>query len=235
MTCHDGLCFYDLVSYNQKHNEPNGHGNTDGTDSNFSWNSGWEGDEGVPSGIRALRKQQIKNFCAILFLSNGTPMFYAGDEFLNTQRGNNNPYNQDNETAWLDWDLLQRNRDVFRFFKRMIAFRKAYPSLSRSRFWREDVWWYGASGQPDLSRESRSLAFFVRGAVENDQDLYVMINAGAKTLPFVILEGKADSWRRAMDTSLASPLDICDPGDEKPVQDTRYVVSPRSMVVFIRK
>lgn len=95
----------DLVSYNQKHNDSNGHGNVDGTDVNFSWNCGWQGDEGVPSGIVALRKQQIKNFCAILFLSNGTPMF-CGDEFMNTQKGNNNPYNQDNETTWLNWDLL---------------------------------------------------------------------------------------------------------------------------------
>jgi glycogen operon protein len=235
VTCHDGFSLYDLVSYNQKHNEPNGRGNTDGTESNFSWNCGWEGDEGVPSGIRALRKQQIRNFCAMLFLSNGTPMLYAGDEFLNTQRGNNNPYNQDNETTWLDWDLLRHNQDVFRFFKRMIAFRKAHPSISRSRFWREDIRWYGAAGQPDLSRESRSLAYFLRGAAESDQDLYVMINAGGKPLPFLIQQGKPDSWGRVIDTSLASPLDICDPGNEKPVRDAQYVVSPRSVVVFIRK
>ncbi len=115
--CHDGFNLYDLVSYNRKHNEPNGHGNTDGTDANLSWNCGHEGDVGVPPEVMQLRQQQIKNFCALLMLSNGTPMFVAGDEFMHTQRGNNNPYNQDNAITWLDWDLLDRNRDMFRFFK----------------------------------------------------------------------------------------------------------------------
>ena len=91
----------------------------------------------------ALRRRQVKNFCCLLMLANGTPMFCAGDEFMNTQGGNNNPYNQDNETTWLDWDLLDQNRDVFRFFQQMIAFRKAHPSIGRSRFWRDDVRWYG--------------------------------------------------------------------------------------------
>jgi pullulanase/glycogen debranching enzyme len=78
-------------------------------------------------------------------LSNGTPMFCASDEFLNTQGGNNNPCNQDNETTWLDWSLLEKNRDVFRFFQHMIAFRKSRPRLGRSRYWPEDVHWYGAN------------------------------------------------------------------------------------------
>jgi isoamylase len=93
----------------------------------------------VPDHVIVLRKQQIKSFCHLLFLSNGTPMFCAGDEFMNTQGGNNNPYNQDNETAWLNWDLLQKNQDIIRLFIRMIAFRKTHPSLGRSRFWREDI------------------------------------------------------------------------------------------------
>ena len=88
VTCHDGFCLYDLVAYNQKHNEVNGHNNSDGADHNLSWNCGWEGDENVPGEVIALRKQQVKNFCCLLFLSNGTPMFRAGDEFMNTQRGN---------------------------------------------------------------------------------------------------------------------------------------------------
>jgi len=149
--CHDGFNLYDLVSYNRKHNEPNGHGNADGTDANLSWNCGHEGDVDVPPEVLALRKQQIKNFCALLMLSNGTPMFVAGDEFMHTQRGNNNPYNQDNAITWLDWDLLDRYRDMFRFFKQMIAFRKAHPSIHRSTFWREDVHWYGNSGPVDFS------------------------------------------------------------------------------------
>ena len=108
VTSHDGFCLYDLVAYNDKHNLANGQNNTDGTDNNLSWNCGWEGDENVPAEVMRLRKQQIKNFFTILMVSNGTPMFCAGDEFMNTQRGNNNPWNQDNETTWLDWDLLKR-------------------------------------------------------------------------------------------------------------------------------
>ena len=87
------------------------------------------------------------------------PMFRAGDEFMNTQQGNKNPYNQDNEITWLDWNLLAKNRDIFDFFKNMIAFRKSLPSIARSRFWREDVLWYGVGDTPDLSFNSHTLAF----------------------------------------------------------------------------
>ncbi len=103
VTCHDGFTLYDVVTYNEKRNWPNGHGNTDGTSENLSWNCGWEGDEDVPAAVLALRKRQAKNLFCLLMLANGVPMFAAGDEFLRTQRGNNNPYNQDNETTWLDW------------------------------------------------------------------------------------------------------------------------------------
>jgi len=174
-TSHDGFTLYDLVAYNQKRNWPNGHGNTDGAEENYSWNCGWEGDEGAPPEVVKLRKQQIKNFCCLLLLSNGTPMFRAGDEFMHTQAGNNNPYNQDNETAWIDWSRLHANPDIFRFFKSMIAFRKAHPSLARSRFWREDVHWYGVGRDADLAYDSRSLAFALHGASQQDTDIYVMI------------------------------------------------------------
>lgn len=118
VTCHDGVCLYDLVGYNQKHNETNGYENQDGVDDNRSWNCGWEGDVGVPDEVVALRIRQAKNFCCLLFLACGTPMFMAGDEFLNTQRGNNNQFNQDNETTWLDWSLLQQHSGIHRFFAR---------------------------------------------------------------------------------------------------------------------
>ena len=144
LTAHDGFCLYDLLSYNNKHNEVNGHSNSDGTNDNLSWNCGYEGDAGVPSSVLALRRQQAKNFCALLLLSNGIPMIVAGDEFLNTQHGNNNPYNQDNEITWLDWSRLEQNREIFRFFRLMISFRKTHPAIGRSTFWREDVSWYGA-------------------------------------------------------------------------------------------
>ena len=235
IACHDGFCLYDLVSYNQKHNEANGHNNTDGADYNLSWNCGWEGDENVPPEVMDLRKRQVKNFCCLLLLSNGTPMFSAGDEFMNTQKGNNNPYNQDNETTWLDWDLLGRNDEVFRFFKIMIAFRKAHPSLGRSRFWRDDVRWFGVGEAPDLSLDSHALAFCLDGASQNDRDIYVMINMYWQALPFVIQEGNPQDWFRVVDTSLATSADICEPETEQRLQSLNYRVGPRSTVVLIRR
>jgi glycogen operon protein len=186
LTAHDGFCLYDLVAYDQKHNEANGHNNSDGCDNNLSWNCGWEGDEGAPAAVLALRRQQAKNFAALLLLSNGIPMIVAGDEFLNTQRGNNNPYNQDNEITWLDWARLEENREVFRFFKLMIAFRKSHPCIGRSTFWREDVSWHGADGPVDLGHESRCLAYLLRGASVGDGDLYVMINGHWKDRSFTV-------------------------------------------------
>ena len=131
--------------------------------------------------VSQLRKQQVKNFFCLLMLSNGTPMFRMGDEFMQTQGGNNNPYNQDNETSWLDWDRLNENNDIFRFFKQMIAFRKAHPSISRSRFWRDDIKWYGTNHLVDMSPTSQQLAFCLHGASQDDTDLYVMINASRRS------------------------------------------------------
>jgi glycogen operon protein len=232
LTAHDGFCLYDLVAYNYKHNEANGHGNSDGADSNLSWNCGWEGDDGAPQEVTALRHRQVKNFFLLLMLANGTPMFCAGDEFLNTQRGNNNPYNQDNEITWLDWNLLEKNRETFRFFKQAIAFRKSRRMLGRSRFWREDIRWYGASGEPDLSSDSHSLAFRLHGRQFDEPDLYVMINAWHEPIRFHIQEGKTSDWRRVADTSLTSPADFSDPGKEQPLPSLDYEVGPRSVVVL---
>jgi isoamylase len=230
--CHDGFNLYDLVAYNARHNEANGHGNRDGADANLSWNCGHEGDEEVPPEVLQLRRQQIKNFCALLMLSNGTPLFVAGDEFMHTQRGNNNPYNQDNEITWLDWDLLDRNRDMFRFFKQLIAFRKAHTSIHRSTFWREDVHWYGAAGPVDFSPEARRLAYCLRGQSQNDNDLYVMINAHWEDADFAIQESYG--WKRVVDTALHSPQDVLDPGHEEPIGESHYRVKARSVVVLIK-
>jgi len=232
LTAHDGFCLYDLVAYDQKHNEANGHNNTDGCDNNLSWNCGWEGDEGAPQTVLALRRQQVKNVCALLLLSNGIPMIVAGDEFLNTQRGNNNPYNQDNEITWLNWARLQQNRDVFRFFKLMIAFRKAHPSIGRPTFWREDVTWHGAEGPVDLGPESRCLAYMLRGESIGDDDLYVMINAHWEDRNFVVQEGKPSEWRRVVDTARPSPEDIVEPGNEPRLKSAGYTVRARSVVVL---
>jgi isoamylase len=232
VTSHDGFTLYDLVSYNEKHNWANGNNNQDGTDANYSWNCGYEGDKGAPGEVLALRRKQVKNYFCLLMLSNGTPMFRAGDEFLNTQFGNNNPYNQDNETGWLDWSQLPANQDVFRFFKNMIAFRKSHPSLSRSRFWREDVIWYGTGEKVDLSQDSHTLAFCLHGSSQDDNDIYVMVNAYWEKLEFQVQEGTAQEWMRIVDTALASPDDFSDHGE--PLQTLRYSAAPRSVVVLVR-
>jgi glycogen operon protein len=217
ITAHDGFCLYDLVAYNQKHNEANGHDNRDGATNNLSWNCGWEGDDGTPSEVMALRRQQVKNFFTLLMLANGTPMFCAGDEFLNTQVGNNNPYNQDNETTWLDWSLLEKNRDIFRFFQHMIAFRKARPWIARSRYWRADVHWYGATGPVDFA--SHTLAYCLHG----ERDLYVMINSFWQPVVFHIQEG--EDWTRIVDTNRHDLV-------QEPVSSKRYELAPRSVVVL---
>jgi isoamylase len=232
VTSHDGFTLYDLVSYGRKHNWKNGHNNQDGTNENYSWNSGHEGDKGASEDVLSLRRRQVKNFCCLLMLSNGVPMFRAGDEFLNTQYGNNNPYNQDNETGWLDWSQLRANQDIFRFFKGMIAFRKSHPALGRSRFWREDVSWYGVGGAVDLSYQGHSLAFCLHGASQNDDDIYVIINAYWEPLTFVIQEGTALEWRKIVDTGLPSPRDLSPFGE--PIEGMNYQVAPRSIVVFTR-
>ena len=232
LTSHDGFTLYDLVAYNEKHNWANGQNNQDGMNDNYSWNCGHEGDEGAPAEVLALRRRQVKNFFCLLMLSNGTPMFRAGDEFLNTQFGNNNPYNQDNATGWLDWSQLQSNQDVFRFFKSMIAFRKNHPTLSRSRFWREDVAWYGTGAVADLSPNSHSLAFCLHGASQNDADIYVMINAYWDNLEFHIQEGTASEWSRIVDTALPTPNDFSN--SREPLKTLRYLVAPRSVVVLLR-
>jgi glycogen operon protein len=233
VTSHDGFTLYDLVSYNKRHNEANGHGNTDGPGENYSWNCGHEGDDGVPAEVLALRKRQAKNFCCLLMLANGIPMFRAGDEFLQTQGGNNNPYNQDSPTTWLDWGRLQTHADVFRFFQRMIAFRKAHPSVARARYWREDVRWYGVGPSADLSHDSHGLAYRLRGGGHGDADLYVMFNAHWQPLTFRIQDGKPEGWRRVVDTFLPAPCDIADAGTE-PFVTGDYEVQPRSIVVLIR-
>jgi len=233
ITAHDGFCLYDLVSYDRKHNEANGHNNTDGLDDNVSWNCGWEGEAGAPRDVLTLRRRQVKNFFCLLMLANGTPMFCAGDEFLHTQHGNNNPYNQDNETTWLDWSKLKANRDVFRFFQHMIALRKTHRSIARSRYWRDDISWYGPGGPVDWNPNSRQLAYRLRGSAFGESDLYIMINAYWEPCTFAIQEGAPGSWHRVVDTFLAGPDDIADPGSEPVVEGSKYELGPRSIVVLV--
>ncbi len=233
VSSHDGSTLYDLVSYEKKNNWANGHDNTDGCHE-YKWNCGYEGDEDVPAEVLNLRKQQVKNLFCLLMLSNGTPMFRMGDEFLQTQGGNNNAYNQDNKTSWLNWRRLDENRDVFRFVKEMIALRKTSPSIARSVFWREDVRWYGSHEPVDFSEGSRVLAFCLGGHATDSDDLYVMINAHRESLTFGIHEGTVGQWRLAVDTALPSPADIPS-SDLRPVVNApTYQVQANSVVVLVR-
>jgi isoamylase len=219
ISSHDGLTLYDLVSYN----------------SHESWNSGGsDGEEHISPDVMRLRKKQVKNFISILLLSNGTPMFRAGDEFLQTQGGDANPYNIDSPKTWLDWSRLKTNQDIFCLFQRMIAFRKQHPSIARSVFWRDDVKWYGVDKDVDWSFESHTLAYCLHGGTVNDDDLYVMINAYWEPLTFRIQEGTPKEWKRVVDTSLESPDDFVDPATASALSSTEYLVLPRSVVVLVR-
>jgi glycogen operon protein len=247
VTCHDGFTLWDLVSYSRKHNEANGEGNRDGLAENYSCNHGVEGPTSDPA-IDRLRRRQAKNLLATLLLSQGVPMLLAGDEFLRTQGGNNNAYCQDNEVSWIDWRLAQANADFLRFTRMLIALRKRHPALRRRRFFtgsrngrdgKPDVLWHGVEpGKPDFSRVSRSLAMSLDGSQtgrEPDQDFYVACNAWREPLDFGIPRTPGGRpWRRVIDTSLPSPLDIVEPA-EGPVVPARapYRVAPFSLVVLI--
>ena len=146
ITCHDGFTLRDLVSYNDKHNEANGEGNRDGSNDNCSWNCGQEGETRDPE-VLDLRLRQMKNMLTVLLTSRGVPMLLSGDEFANTQYGNNNAYCQDNEVSWLDWDQLDKNKDLFTFVRKLIAFRMEHPVLRA----REFSFGYNGTGYPDLS------------------------------------------------------------------------------------
>lgn len=132
LTCHDGFTLYDMYSYNEKHNLENGWNNTDGANDNNSWNCGAEGDTNDYN-INKLRIKMVKNAFATLMCSQGPALFLAGDEFCNTQFGNNNAYCQDNIISWLDWTRKEKHKDVFEFFKYMIAFRKRFHIITDSR------------------------------------------------------------------------------------------------------
>ena len=132
LTCHDGFTLYDMYSYNEKHNYKNGWNNNDGANDNNSWNCGAEG-ETNDKNVNELRLKMCKNAFATLMCSRGAALFLAGDEFCNTQFGNNNAYCQDNITSWLDWSRKEKYKDVFEFFKYMISFRKRFHVITANR------------------------------------------------------------------------------------------------------
>jgi isoamylase len=243
VTCHDGFTLNDLVSYNYKHNEANGENNRDGIDDNLSWNYGVEGDT-EDLEVNALRERQIKNFASILLLSLGVPMICMGDEIRRTQKGNNNAYCQDNETSWFDWNLVDTNRDLFRFWKLMINFRKRHTTLLRPRYFTgqenerglKDISWHGcrleSPGWDDPF--SRALSYTM-GEPGDEEDIHVMMNMYWEPLEFEIPRLMERRWYRAVDTFLPTPQDILKPGDEVRVDAGSYLVQGRSIVVLVSK
>jgi glycogen operon protein len=243
ITCHDGFTLNDLVSYNQKHNEANGEGNRDGIDGNLSWNCGAEGESG-DAAVEALRNRQVRNFAAILLLSRGVPMFVAGDEVRRTQGGNNNAYCQDNETSWFDWLLVEKNRDLLRFWQRMIGFRRNHAVLRRGQFFDgavnergvADVTWHGTKlGSPGWNdSEARTLAMTL-GGFDGAPDIHAMMNMHWDALDFELPAVPGRRWLRVVDTALAPPFDIADPGAETPLSGATYTLQGRSVVVLINR
>ena len=235
LTCHDGFTLHDLYAYNEKHNEKNGWNNTDGANDNNSWNCGVEGETDDPE-INALRCRMARNAFALLMCSRGIPMFLAGDEFGNTQFGNNNAYCQDNITSWLDWSLLEKNQGLFRFFQYMIRFRKEHRVLRR------DISG-GACGLPDVSfhgvapwkeqfdRHDRYVGVMFAGAERNvgPQIVYVASNSYWGELNAALPQLPASMrWECVVNT-----------WDEEqhpwPVNGNCFTIGPRSVMVFEAK
>jgi glycogen operon protein len=245
ITCHDGFTLADLVSYDRKHNEANGENNRDGLEENFSWNCGVEGPTDNPK-VLELRRRQAKNLMATLLISQGVPMLQAGDEFLRTQRGNNNAWCQDNEVSWIDWGLAEKNTDFHRFVREMISLRKRHAALRRRGFFRgagpdgdlePDIIWHGVKpSAPAFSATSRTLAFTLDGSQtgrEPDQDFYVACNAQSAPQAFWIPPSPSRrSWRRVVDTGLAAPLDIVE-GGPRVTANSAYLLAPFALLILI--
>jgi glycogen operon protein len=249
VTCHDGFTLTDLVSYNQKHNEANGEDNRDGADYNLSWNCGHEGPTDDPA-ILALRDRQRRNFLATLLLSSGVPMILAGDEIGRTQRGNNNPYCQDNEISWVDWNLQPWQRELLEWTKRMIRLRQSQPVLRRQTFFAgaapngngpKDITWLRPDGREmtsddwlraDLHAFGMLLAgesldeLDERGRPVTGDTLLVLMNAAPDPVRFVLpaVEG---SWELFEDTARPSERGVRPLG--------AYPLEARSLAVFIQR
>jgi len=242
VTCHDGFTLNDLVSYNQKHNEENGEHDRDGMNDNLSWNCGAEGPVEDPA-VEALRCRQIKNFLALTMIAFGTPMLLMGDEMRRSQRGNNNAYCQDNEISWLDWNLLKQHAHIQRFAKMLIAFRSRRDvatenaRLTLNQFLRKaQLEWHGTSlNHADWSDDSHSIAFTAKSLRERFS-IHAMLNAYWEPLIFELPTASAQrnrDWRRWIDTSSASPDDICAWEDAPTVSGSSYVVEARSVVLLV--
>ncbi|NLX19953.1 MAG: glycogen debranching protein GlgX [Desulfobulbus sp.] len=242
ITSHDGFTLADLVSYNAKHNLINGENNRDGDNHNLSWNSGTEGPTKNPQILR-LRARRLRTMATLLFLSQGVPMFVAGDEFGRSQKGNNNAWCQDNEISWLDWSLIKKRQGQLRFFRKMIKLRKEHHIFRRDTFFQsgntgieEDVcsleirWQSLHPDQQDWSHECRTLAFFLNGAVleEKDDDFFVMLNGNPdQTAQFTVpTPTRNRTWKLIIDTSQPSPHDFVDLQHAHAVQSNQTLAVP---------
>ena len=243
VTCHDGFTLNDLVSYNRKHNEANGEDNRDGADDNVSWNCGVEGPTDDPA-VEALRNRQVKNFLTIQLLAAGTPMLLMGDEMRRTQHGNNNAYCQDADLNWLDWSLLERHGDIYRFAKALTAFRQRRDVvaggaarslnqiLSRAR-----LQWHGVElNRPDWSDHSHAIAFTMQ-SVRARFLLHGMFNAYWEPLTFELPSIGSDDgsgWSCCIDTAAAPPGDIVPWASAPLVAGSTRLVQARSIVLLAR-
>ena len=240
LTCHDGFTLYDLYAYNDKHNEANGWNNTDGANDNRSWNCGAEGETDDPE-VLSLRRRMIRNACAVLMCSRGTPMFLAGDEFGNTKFGNNNSYCQDNITSWLDWRMLEKNKDLFEFFKFMIAFRKKHPvihkQLPASVCGMDFIHTHNLNAEEtDIPRDARTFCVSFAGYDKEkgkDDLIYVAVNTFWEdvtiTLPNLHRRG---AWHLSVNTYGDGNGQYCFPEGQEVRIDRSFVMRPRSVAVF---
>jgi len=252
ITSHDGFTLRDLVSYNQKHNEANGESGRDGSDANYSFNHGVEGETDRTDVLR-LRLRQMKNHLATLFLSLGTPMMLGGDELGRTQYGNNNAYCQNNEISWYDYSLRDTYAELHRFARSMIAFRLSHPAFLRPEFYTgndtsynaiPDITWYDETGENmDWTRTRNTVALRLDGskaeikADRDDNDFYIIYNGSARHMRFRVCEAPAGkTWHTALDTGRPAPADVHPPGAEPVLADqAHFVAEGRSLAVLISR
>lgn len=239
---HNGFTLADLYRYDDKHNEANGEGNKDGTEFNYSWNCGTEG-ETKKRKINELRLQMSKNALMLLFLSQGTPMILQGDEFGNSSQGNNNAYCQDNEIGWINWASKKKNKELFLFVKELIQFRKDHPVLHNVRELSgidflscgcPDISFHGSRAwYPEDSNTSRSLGILLCGAfamvdkVKSDDSCYIAINAHWEEHEFALPSIQKNSeWRLAFTTSMEKEINLVE-------QCASVVLPKRTIAVFL--
>jgi len=240
VTSHDGFTIADLVSYSEKHNEANGEYGADGDNHNLSCNYGIEGATDDPE-IVALRDKQVRNFATLLILAHGVPMLLAGDEMGRSQGGNNNAWCQDNETSWIDWDSLENNRDLFNFFRNLIAFRQRHSLLRPRHFEGEEsgerhLMWHGKTlNKPDWSENSHSLGMHLLGK-PGDAEIYLIAHAAGEAAEFALpTSDQAPPWRLFIDTSLTGTKGCAVPGEEALIDNQHhYLVHQRSVVVLVK-